>query len=205
MLFRCVWPFHRRVFCATVALINSREFADYLLQETAGKTNVRGSTILQLAQNCSGMCFTKSFDARSGRLTGEAQELRKMSRLEKITSVESKRTVNLQRPWREKVCVSNAVSYGQLLGKNAVALLSMIIPTGGTIEEEGCVPGPGAQSGLRFVSGRSLGMGGGSSCKVTCFHPAELHIGDMDKHMARIIFWSHNVCDSAVPGHCQIH
>lgn len=154
-----------RVFCAVVCLLNSKEFAGYLDEATQGKKHLRGSTILRLAREFDGIPFTDSFDVRSRRLPPELMAKRKTSRLNKVMRLETKREVNLRKESfpRQMVCIQNRCEYGGLLGKNAVALLTVVAnQVAGS--SRGCLPGPGAESGLRFVSGESSGIGGGGTC-----------------------------------------
>ena len=163
---------HRRIFCATMSLVNSREFCQHVNEQTRGEENVKGSRIIQLAQEFTGEPFTDSFDKRSFYLGPSEKEDRKRSRLEAVLNTEGKCALTLKAgpsgvPFRRPFCIARSRAYGGLLGKNTVALFTLLLaeePPGGFEKEDGCVPGPGARSGLQFLKGRSLGMCGGSTC-----------------------------------------
>jgi len=159
---------HRRVFCATMCLMNSKDFATYVDAETKHESNIRGSRFIKLAHEFTGDVFTTSFDKRSHYLSPEKKLHRKHARLQSIMSCEQPDTMTLQAPWRKTTCIKRSIRYGALLGKNTVALLTLLLddlPPGATVKEAGCVPGPGAKSGLSFLQGNSLGMSGGSTCQ----------------------------------------
>lgn len=151
---------HQRILCSLVANWNSREFIEYLEMNTRGHKKMRSGRLLQLAGSFKGECFTSAFDRRTFFLPPEAKRRRRLSRAMKVINLELSRDVHLKRPWRRSVCLRNKKTYGGLLGKNAVAMLTIVCGTGGYKKEDGCLPGPGAKSGQAFVSGGTLGMRG---------------------------------------------
>ena len=134
--------------------------------QLANKDHVRASALVQVAHDFDGEAFTDSFDVRSRRLGGVEKEHRKRKRLTCLLKTETSEKVNLHASHRRKCMIKRRVAYGTLLGKNAYALLTLVVgSTGGLKLEDGVLPGPGAQSGHRFVTGHSLGIGGASSSR----------------------------------------
>ncbi len=81
-----------------IGLVNSREFAEHLDEQTLGRTTVGGSPLLRIARDFKGVPFTKSFDKCTYYLSASEQEKRKMSRLIMILQCEMGREVRYQRP-----------------------------------------------------------------------------------------------------------
>ena len=123
---------------------------------------MRSGKLLQLAARFPGECFTRAFDRSTFHLPPEAKRKRRLSRVMKVIDLELSRDVNLKKPWRRGVCIRNKKTYGGLLGKNAAAMLTVVVGPGRYKKEDGCLPGPGAKSGLAFVFGGTLGIRGDS-------------------------------------------
>jgi hypothetical protein len=156
---------NKRIFSAVVALMNSREFLEHLDKKTTDFAAMSSSRILYIARDFQGACFTNSFDLRTFHLSPAQQATRKVSRMSKILELELGRDINLKgKSWRKKHCIENRKKYGSLLGKNAGAILTMVVGSGGYGGTKGVLPGPGAKSGYAFVTGEMLGTQGDSSC-----------------------------------------
>ena len=152
--------YDQRVLAGIAASLNARAFAEHLDRETEGCKMVRAGRLLKIALLYKGKCFTDSFDCRTYYKSEAEQEEVKHVRLLRVSRLENDRDVSLRGAgvvWRMKTCIENRLAYGSLLGKNAVAYLTMFVKPDGT--RRGCLPGPGAMSGLRFWQGKSLGIG----------------------------------------------
>ena len=75
----------------------------------------------------------------------------KLGRIEHALASEGKEAWHLLKFDRNAFCVSRSHCYGDLLGKSMVALLILVVRGGVIKKGKGCVPGPGARSGLQFV------------------------------------------------------
>ena len=154
-----------RLLASLMAVLNSRELLLHIRDSTAGLPSVSIAKIFQLVKAYEGECFTSSFDVRTFNLAAAEKQSRKLKRMATVLRTESKNAVNLKEPHRRSYVIKRRLAYGTLLGKNAYANLTMIVKTKGMLREPGVLPGPGAESGLRFVTGGSLGCGVLPTCQ----------------------------------------
>ena len=152
-----------------------------------GKRALNGSAFVRLATDYQGECLTDAFDVRTRNKSSADKMKVKTSRLSRILTVEGEDVVNFKEPWRKRFSINRARAYGSLLGKNTTALLTLVVPDGGLKKEEGCLPGPGAKSGHRFISGNSLGIDPSGLARGVLFDDYDASDGNYKRLRRRLL------------------